>query len=127
VLPIYFAIPDGAWERMKNWRSIARIEERAECQDVRGLEPARRRRRLRGARTGADHSRPGEARSMVNKRSKYTLDLREKAGAPLFVELIARPTHAACVMALRQMIAGNPIRDLAGQDVTSDDDPGMPR
>lgn len=58
-----------------------------------------------------------------NKLTKYTLDLHQARIAPLFAELIARPTHTACIAALREVIAGNPIRDLAGRDVLLDDNP----
>lgn len=155
-LAIYVAIPDGAWERMTNWRSvefnlvprgvplqmmITRCRDRTEglrFMRQRGLksEPNPKARQdwiLLGVGDGYQALVlvliiPDAAkRSMVNKLTKYSLDLRQERIAPLFVELIARPTHTACIAALREVIAGSPIRDLAGRDVSFDDNPDTPK
>jgi hypothetical protein len=151
-LSIYFAIPEGAWERMKNWRSIefnlvphgvplqmmiTRCRDRAEGlhhMHQRGLkfEPSPEARKdwiLLGVGEGYGALVlvliiPDAAkRGMANRRMKYTLDLRKSGVAPLRVGLIARPTHAACMATLHEMIADSPVHDLTGQDVSFDDDP----
>ncbi len=141
LLPVYFAIPDRAWKRMKNWRSmefslvphgvplqmmITRCRNRAEglrCLQSCGLKLQPK----PGAGedwillgVGEGHQAlvlvliiPDVARrDMIDKGTKHTLDFREKMVAPL---LIARRTYADCIAALREVIAGNPIRDLAGR------------
>lgn len=66
-------------------------------------------------------------RGMVNDGMKHTVNLHEEHVALLFIELFAMHTHADCVAALKDVIAGNPIRDLAGRDVTFDVDPATRR
>lgn len=154
IVPVYFAIPDGAWARMTDHRSsdfnlvphgvplqmtMTRCKDRAE-----GLALLRTGAGMQGE-TNPDAKEdwivlavgegtealvvmlliPEAARiGMVERNMKHEFDLT-KRGVPIVIQLVARRTHAACMAAIHGAVAGDPIRDITDQDVSFDVDTGV--